>query len=170
MNKTSKLFSLVISGAIMVLALGCGESEPKPVSAEPAPPPPFVGEPARFEITANDTMKFDTTAIEVQPGQPVTIVLKNVGNTPKFSMGHNLIVLKNGVDPVTFVTACAQFPAQEYVSPDEKGNIIASTKLLGPGESDEIQFTAPRQTGDYDYVCSFPGHFQVGMRGVMTVK
>jgi azurin len=47
--------------------------------------------------------------------------------------------------------------------------IIVFTKLLGPGESDTITFNAPA-AGVYDYICTFPGHVILGMRGKMTVK
>ena len=50
-----------------------------------------------------------------------------------------------------------------------KGDVIASTKLLGPGEQEILTFTAPKDPGSYEYVCTFPGHFAM-MRGVMKVK
>jgi plastocyanin len=42
--------------------------------------------------------------------------------------------------------------------------------LLGPRKSAEITFKVPAETGDYAYICSFPAHFMVGMKGVITVK
>jgi len=47
-------------------------------------------------------------------------------------------------------------------------DVIAATKLLGPGENETLTFTAP-EPGDYQLVCSFPGHFAM-MRGIMVVK
>ena len=35
-------------------------------------------------------------------------------------------------------------------------------------ESDTIKFTAPAKPGDYNFVCTFPGHW-VRMYGVMLV-
>jgi uncharacterized cupredoxin-like copper-binding protein len=32
-----------------------------------------------------------------------------------------------------------------------------------------VTFTAPTTPGRYEFVCSFPGHYQVGMRGVLIV-
>jgi azurin len=49
-----------------------------------------------------------------------------------------------------------------------KDDTIAATKLLGPDETETISFTAP-EAGDYEYVCTFPGHFAL-MRGTMKVK
>ena len=36
-------------------------------------------------------------------------------------------------------------------------DVIASSRLLNPGETGEIQFAAPA-AGTYQFVCTFPGH------------
>ena len=118
-------------------------------------------------ITGNDTMMYNKTAFEVKSGQKVKLVFKNVGNLPKAAMGHNVIILKKGVDVATFCTAAIS-AAPEYFPKDKKDDVVAATKLLGPGEEDSIIFTAPA-AGVYDYVCTFPGHFAL-MKGKMTVK
>ena len=46
--------------------------------------------------------------------------------------------------------------------------ILASTRLLEPGQSITIQFRAPGQAGAYPYVCTFPGHWRL-MNGMLTV-
>jgi len=54
--------------------------------------------------------------------------------------------------------------------PDEARLPLTSrypTKLLGPGESDTIAFTAPYVPADYDFVCLFPGHAAQGMKSVI---
>jgi azurin len=40
---------------------------------------------------------------------------------------------------------------------------------LGPGEEEIVSFTAPKEKGAYEYVCTFPGHVAM-MRGTMTVQ
>ena len=50
-----------------------------------------------------------------------------------------------------------------------KGDVLAYTKLLGPGESEIIKFKAPKKPGLLQFVCTFPGHYAM-MRGVMVVK
>ena len=52
----------------------------------------------------------------------------------------------------------------------EDATILVPGKLLGSGESDTIEFTAPNTSGDYEFLCSFPAHLFAGMRGVMTVE
>ena len=48
--------------------------------------------------------------------------------------------------------------------------IIAKIDLLGPRKSGEVEFKAPTVPGDYVFLCTFPAHFQAGMKGVLTVK
>ena len=124
----------------------------------------------KVEITGNDQMKFDVTAIEAKPRQKVTVTLKNAGTMPKVSMGHNFVLLAQDQDPAKFVEASQTSMGTEFIAPDLKGKVLAHTKLLGPGESDTISFAAPRQAGTYTYICSFPGHFAIGMKGTLTVQ
>ncbi len=120
-----------------------------------------------IEIEGNDQMLFSVTAFEVVTGQSVKIVFKNVGKLPKVAMGHNLVILVEGVTSAQFGTEAMTAAATDYIPASMKDKIVAHTKLLGPGEQDEIVFTAPAP-GEYEFLCSFPGHFAL-MRGVMTV-
>ncbi|MBE2204980.1 MAG: azurin [Chthoniobacterales bacterium] len=129
-----------------------------------------VGEPKVVEIHASDNMKFDVTEIQVKPGQPVKVTLKNIGTMPKESMGHNFVVLTTGVDMTEFLTAAATQARNAYVPPQFASKVLAHTKLLGPGESDTVTFTAPKTPGKYDFLCSFPGHAPAGMKGFLIVN
>jgi len=48
--------------------------------------------------------------------------------------------------------------------------MIVHSKSLGPREKDTIEFTAPTEPGEYDFLCTFPGHYLIGMKGVLVVK
>jgi azurin len=148
------IFALSCSALLFSLS-GC--------SRAPEAPPKTV------EINADDKMKFDVTAFDATPGQKISLTLKNVGTTPKFSMGHNCVVLDRNVNVQNFLDAASTNAAHDYVPPDAKG-VIAHTKLLGPGESDTVTFNAPYVPGDYPFFCAFPGHYSQGTKGVMTVK
>lgn len=126
--------------------------------------------PKTVEITADDKMKFSIATIEVAPGQKISVTLKNTGTSPKASMGHDFLVLKKGVNMMSFLDAGAMDAAHEYVAPAMEKDVLARTKLLGPGESDTVTFTAPYVPGDYDFICSFPGHATQGMKGILAVK
>ena len=122
-------------------------------------------------ITGNDTMQFDVKNFETKAGTKIKLTLKNVGQVPKIAMGHNLVVLKKGITAVAFGQKAlgAGANATNALPKSLMGDVIAATKLLGPAESETIEFTAPEEPGSYEYVCTFPGHFAL-MRGTMTVK
>lgn len=122
------------------------------------------------EITANDQMKFNLEAFQVAPGSTVKLTLKNIGSMPKYSMGHNVVILDLGTDSGKFVEAAMNSAGTEYIPAAQKGKVVAHTKLLGGGEEDTIVFVAPQKPGDYPFICSFPGHMQVGMKGTMKVR
>ena len=48
-------------------------------------------------------------------------------------------------------------------------DVLYHTALTLPNASDTIFFTAPSIPGDYDYVCTFPGH-AVLMNGILRVE
>ena len=122
-------------------------------------------------ITGNDTMQFDTKEFTVKAGEEVELELKNIGKLPKIAMGHNLVILKKGISAIKFGQKIMGMGASatNVLPAASMDDVIAATKLLGPSESDTITFTAPSEAGDYQFVCTFPGHFAM-MRGIMVVK
>ena len=125
---------------------------------------------AKIEITGSDQMQYSIKAFEVTEGQKVVLSFKHIGQIPVVAMGHNVVILKAGTSLPAFSGKCAAAKDTDYIPQDaeSKEQIIAHTKMLGGGQSDEITFTAPA-AGAYPFVCSFPGHFAI-MQGVMTVK
>lgn len=163
MKKTKLLTTLPIAIAASMMLASCGDGGGSASTSAGGPP-------VEVTIQANDQMKFDVHLIEAKPGQPVQVTLKNVGTMPKVSMGHNFVVLDGKVTPEAFIEAGMMQMANDYVAPEMTTHVIAHTKLLGPGEFDTITFNAPKEAGDYPFVCSFPGHYAIGMKGVLSVK
>ncbi len=121
-----------------------------------------------IDLTGNDQMKYNKTEFTVKAGQEITIHMKNIGKLPAKAMSHDVVVLKPGSDVKAFGMAATKAGELEKVSDDLKGEIIAKTKLLGPGESDEITVTFD-EPGKYPFLCSFPGHYAT-MNGTITVE
>jgi azurin len=121
-------------------------------------------------ITAGDDMKYSVTSIAAKPGEQLTVTLKATGSMPRVAMAHNFVLLKAGTDPTAFANAGAAAAATDYIADSVKAQVIASTKLVGNGESVEVSFKAPTKPGSYTYLCTFPGHFVSGMKGTLVVK
>lgn len=123
-----------------------------------------------IEIIGTDNMKFDVTTIEATPGEEITIKLTTKSQMPKQAMAHNVAILDKDTDVDAFANASARARDNEYLAPDYEDQIIAATGMAGGGETVEVTFTVPDEKGDYEYICSFPGHYAAGMTGVLTVK
>ncbi|VTP91748.1 azurin [Sphingobacterium daejeonense] len=123
---------------------------------------------AEIVLSSDDRMRFDLSTIEVFEGQTVQLTLKHTGTMSKQSMGHNFVLLAQGVDVNAFGQKAASASSTEYIPQDETGDIIAYTRLIGGGESDTIEFPALAK-GIYDFICSFPGHYGI-MKGKFVVK
>ena len=158
---TMKILTVILATASLVALAACGKKENTAASA---------GGPKTFAITANDSMKYNITRMEVSPGEDVKVTLTNVGSQPKQVMGHNFTLLKKGVDAAAFANAAATQKDSDYFPADKADEVIAHTRLLGPRESASVEFKAPTEPGEYTYLCTFPGHFVSGMKGVLVVQ
>ena len=130
--------------------------------SQPAPTPP---EGSIALQTVPEKMSYDLESFEVQAGAPVKLWFFN----PDF-MPHNLIIGMPDSSEELGLAAEALGAAgfnQGFVPTSEK--IIASSRLLNHMESQIIEFTAPEKIGEYDYVCTFPGHWKL-MQGKMIVR
>ena len=125
----------------------------------------------KVTISGNDQMQFSLKEFEIKAGDDVELEFKNAGSLPKIAMGHNLAILKEGVSAIAFGGKALQAGANATNAlPDAvKDDVLAFTKLLGPGEVEVIKYKAPAKPGIHQFVCTFPGHYAM-MRGVMVVK
>ncbi|MEP0007480.1 MAG: azurin [Balneola sp.] len=118
-------------------------------------------------VEANDRMQFDTKEISVKAGEKITLTLKHVGKLPKQAMGHNWVLLKEGVVVKDFAMEAMKAKDNDYLPKDSK-DVIVATELLGGGETDTITFEAPAK-GTYTFICTFPGHYGI-MQGTFVVS
>jgi azurin len=126
--------------------------------------------PKTVTINATEQMKWDMPTIEAKPGEQIHVVLKGVGSMPKLAMAHNFVLLKAGVNPQDVSTAAMTARDTDFIPASMKDKIIANTGLAGGGETVEVNFKAPTKPGTYPYLCTFPGHYAVGMKGELVVK
>jgi putative heme-binding domain-containing protein len=123
--------------------------------------------PAVFVLHAvYEQMRFDKQLLVVEAGKPVAIRLQNDDAMP-----HNLAILTPGALEEIGSTA-EKMPAE----PDAQGRlyvpaspkVLYATKLVLPGQTVQLAFTAPAEPGEYSFVCTFPGHWR-RMVGTLAV-
>jgi azurin len=168
-RKTKRTMKKTSAQLFPVIALGCSALLYSISGCTKAPEAP----PKEVTIQADDKMRFDVTAFDAAPGQKISVTIKNVGTTPKFSMGHNFVLLDRTINTgnvqSAFLDKASAEASHDYVPPGAK-EVLAHSKLLGPSESEVVTFNAPYIPGEYLYLCSFPGHYSQGTKGFMKVK
>lgn len=161
---------LSIASCLALASFGTALAQTPPAAKTAAKAQSAPAKAARtVELSVGDNMKFDQTEIAAKPGETLRVVLKSTGTMPKVSMGHNFVVVKPSVDLVEFNKAAFTARETEFIPPAMKSGVIANTVVVGPGETVETTFKVPA-AGSYPFLCSFPGHFALGMRGTLVVK
>jgi hypothetical protein len=113
-----------------------------------------------------EKLSFDLRWFVVEAGKPVQIVLVNVDAMP-----HNLLISRPGsLEAVGTAGGAMSMPTDASVKPFVPNSplVLHATNLLKEGETARLGFNAPKEPGEYIYVCTFPGHW-VRMYGVMLV-
>ena len=153
----TKLLALIVATNALLLPLAANAAD---------------GTPRVIKIRAgvDNAMKYDVTTITVAAGETIKVTLTNHMTLPKEVMGHNWVLLTAGTDAAAFAAAAAPEPANGYIPAKMKDKVVAVIGVLGPNETGEVTFTAPTKPGNYPFICSFPGHFLTGMKGVVVVK
>lgn len=119
-------------------------------------------------LEGDDQMKYDKTLFKVKAGQEVKLKLTNVGKLPAAAMSHNVVILHQGTNVQEFGEAAVTAKDSEHIPQNMLADVVAHTKMLGPGESDEITFKLD-DPGVYDFICTFPGHWGT-MRGKIVAE
>lgn len=161
---------LCVVSLFVALVPGPQAAPPKAAPKAPAATAAAAKAGRTIQLTGGDDMKFNLTSIDAKPGETIRVVLKSIGTIPKIAMGHNFVVLKLGTDVTEFIKASMNARDTEYVPADLKAQVVAATKLAGPSESVEVTFKVPAKAGSYPFMCTFPGHYAAGMKGMLVVK
>ena len=116
--------------------------------------------------TIREQMLYDKSLLVVEAGKPIEIVLMNEDVMP-----HNLVVIMPGALEEIGKTAEKMQPepdAQGRIHVPASPKVLYATKMVDPGQQAKLSFTAPAEPGDYQYVCTFPGHW-MRMVGTLAV-
>ena len=69
-------------------------------------------------------------------------------------------------DSIPGMDKVAEHPLDAFINDD---GVLAMSPILQSGSQYTIYFDAPKEPGEYPYLCTFPGHWQV-TRGVILVE
>lgn len=146
-----------------------------PAAAAPAAAPSSVKEEGGAAVVtlkpgAANPMSFDVTSFTVKAGQAVKLTFDNDSTTP---LQHNWVLGAAGSKDRLIAAANGMMAEMTKWMPrgyiPEGPDVLAHTKLLNAKEKETVEFTAPKEKGDYPYLCTFPGHSMI-MQGTMKVE
>jgi glucose/arabinose dehydrogenase/azurin len=109
-------------------------------------------------------LKFSLPAFEVKPGARVKLDFANTSD-----MLHNLVIVRPGTGTTVGEAALRLgLDGQKLDYVPRSDDVLYHTALLEPQKVESIYFVAPTTPGEYQYVCTFPGHY-LTMQGTMRV-
>lgn len=103
-----------------------------------------------IHVTLTD-FQFSPNSFTVPAGEEIALTVANTG-----AVIHNFIIMELGYN------TGSEFDDEDHAH-------IYWEVDVSSGNSTETSFTAPQEPGDYEVVCSTPGHVQAGMIGQLTV-
>jgi len=122
--------------------------------------------------TLQAAMKYDVRSFSVKPNAKVKLTFKNPDDLP-----HNLIICTpgkskggdKGKEVIDAVLKLGEKGVEQNWEPKGHPRILHSSGMVQPKKETVIWFRAPKKEGDYPYICTFPGHFEL-MNGMMGVS
>ncbi|WP_111629942.1 plastocyanin/azurin family copper-binding protein [Larkinella arboricola] len=109
-------------------------------------------------------LKFDKAQVEVKAGSRVKWVFNNNDD-----MLHNCVIVKpSTANAVGDAALKLNLNGSKMQYVPVTPNVLYHTNLMQPESSESIYFVAPTTPGDYQFVCTFPGHHTL-MQGIMKV-
>ena len=107
-----------------------------------------------INVTMTDQMRFVPAELRVQAGETVRLVVRNAGKGL-----HELVIgTKDELDK--HAALMLKFPAMEHSEP--------YMAHVNAGKTAQLIWTFNR-TGDFEFACLLPGHYQAGMVGKIKV-
>lgn len=123
-----------------------------------------------LSINSTDQMQFDKKELSVPAScKEVKLTLNHIGKLPSNVMGHNWVLTTTGDFQKVAQAGMSAGVANNYV-PKDDNRVLASTKVIGGGESTSISFSLEGLDSSkaYSFFCSFPGHWAI-MKGTFKI-
>ncbi len=130
-----------------------------------------LGVPVFVIHTVHEQMRYDNTRIVVEAGKPFELILENGDSMP-----HNLVIVKPGQHEKIGTAASTLTPdkvdkqGRAYIPKDWEKEILGATKVIEPGQKETLKVKAPNEEGEYEYVCTMPGHFVIMWGKLIVTK
>ncbi|MCP4853451.1 MAG: c-type cytochrome [Fuerstiella sp.] len=127
----------------------------------------WVSSAKKLTLNAVTGLQYEPKRLKVAPGTRVALTFHNTDP----SMPHNVVVIKADAmeefGGQSMVLASNPRAIATHYVPDDPAEICFSP-ILNPGDQYTVYFEAPKETGRYRFLCTYPGHWKV-MRGSLYI-
>lgn len=127
----------------------------------------WVSSAKKITLNAVTGLQYEPKRLKVAPGTRVALTFHNTDP----SMPHNVVVIKADAmeefGGQSMVLASNPRAIATHYVPDDPAEICFSP-ILNPGDQYTVYFEAPKETGRYRFLCTYPGHWKV-MRGSLYI-
>ena len=103
-----------------------------------------------LDFKGYDDFSYNRESVEVPAGASVVVNFENEG-----ALDHSWVLISSRVEAAT--------------ATDADAIAGATTGAVPAGESSTVTFTAP-PPGEYEFICTVPGHAASGMKGSFIVR
>ena len=118
-------------------------------------------------IDAISGLKYSKTLIKAETGEALALKLNN-----NDAMPHNLVIVaKESAQKVgyaSFKMLSDPKAGEKNYAPD-LSEVLHVIPVINPGETHTLHFRTPETSGDYPFICTFPGHW-MEMQGILKVE
>jgi len=129
-------------------------------------PASWAGVPYKtIQLGTTPGMRYDKIELEAKPGQRIRLIFNNYDD-----MQHNLVLGKPGsADKIGEAASRLGIHGNKMSYVPASDLVLFHSEIVEPGHSESIWFEVPPFEGNYDFVCTMPGHYML-MRGQMKVR
>ena len=89
-------------------------------------------------------------------------------------MPHNLVLVRPGTREKIGLASAKMKPdeldGEGRAFVPESSDILAATKLIEPHQKTALKLTAPTEEGNYEYFCTYPGHYLIMWGQLIVTK
>ena len=111
-------------------------------------------------------LKFDVSEVQVKAGSRLKWVFNNNDD-----MLHNCVIVKpNAANAVGELAINLGLKGSEMQYVPKSANVLFHTNILQPETTETLYFNAPSEPGEYQFVCTFPGHHTLMLGKLKVVR
>ncbi|MDB4657748.1 plastocyanin/azurin family copper-binding protein [Verrucomicrobiales bacterium] len=120
-----------------------------------------------LKVEAIGGLQYAQTKLKSKPGEALALRLINTDVMP-----HNLVIVKPGatkkVGEAGFKMLSDPDAGKKNYVPN-LSEVLHHIPVIDPTKDHVLHFRAPKEPGDYPYICTFPGHW-MAMQGILEVR